>query len=157
MISGLIVPVPGHCLPILNPLVTIELSHSYYIWLSPFSFLAAAGAIFHFLISFFDEIPVSKQNRPRWDAAFCGVTSGSILFAYVTQKGRLAYIASLQCYSVLSDILVKIEVCIPLESESSVLSSGNALACLSPPSKLKFAVLFCFISKGLISFSAILF
>ena len=25
----------------------------------------------------------SKQNSPRWDAAFCGVTSGTILFAYV--------------------------------------------------------------------------
>ena len=23
-----------------------------------------------------------KQNRPRWDAAFCGITSGAILFAY---------------------------------------------------------------------------
>ena len=34
-------------------------------------------------ILFFDEIPLSKQNSPRWDAAFCGVTSGAILFAYV--------------------------------------------------------------------------
>ena len=65
--------------------------------------------------------------------------------------------SSLQCYSVLSDILVKIELCIPLESESSVLSTCNAFVCLSPPSKLKFAVLFCSICKGLISFSAILF
>ena len=24
---------------------------------------------------------VGKQNSPRWDAAFCGVTSGAILFA----------------------------------------------------------------------------
>ena len=66
-------------------------------------------------------------------------------------------ISSLQCYSVLSDIWVKIELCIPLESESSVLSTYNAFVCLSPPSKLKFAVLFCSICKGLISFSAILF
>ena len=66
-------------------------------------------------------------------------------------------ISSLQCYSVLSDILVKIELCIPLESESSVLSSCNDCACLSPASKLKFAVLFCSICKGLISVSAILF
>ena len=66
-------------------------------------------------------------------------------------------LSSLQCYSVLSDIWVKIELCIPLESESSVLSTCNAFACLSPPSKLKFAVLFCSICKGLISFSAILF
>ena len=65
--------------------------------------------------------------------------------------------SSLQCYSVLSDIWVNIELCIPLESESSVLSTCNAFVCLSPPSKLKFAVLFCSICKGLISFSAILF
>ena len=42
---------------------------------------------------------------------------------------------------------MKIELCIPLESESSVLSTCNAFACLSPPSKLKFAVLFCSICK----------
>ena len=66
-------------------------------------------------------------------------------------------ISSLQCYSVLSDIWVKIELCIPLESESSVLSTSNAFACLSPSSKLKFAVLLCSICKGLLSFSAILF
>ena len=65
--------------------------------------------------------------------------------------------SSLQCYSVLSDIWVKIELRIPLESESSVLSTCYAFVCLSPPSKLKFAVLFCSIYKGLISFSAILF
>ena len=32
--------------------------------------------------SFFDEIFVSKQNSLRWDAAFCGVSSGAIVFAY---------------------------------------------------------------------------
>ena len=26
---------------------------------------------------------LSKQNSPRWDAAFCGVTSGAMLFVYV--------------------------------------------------------------------------
>ena len=50
--------------------------------------------------------------------------------------------SSLQCYSVLSDIWVEIELCIPLESESSVLSIYNAYVCLSPPSKVKFAVFF---------------
>ena len=35
----------------------------------------------------------------------------------------------------LNDIWVEIELCIPLESESSVLSTGNASVCLSPPSK----------------------
>ena len=44
--------------------------------------------------------------------------------------------SSLQLYSILSDIWVKIELCIPLESESSVLSTCNAFVCLSPPSKL---------------------
>ena len=38
--------------------------------------------IFHFY-SFFDENHVSKQNSPRWDAVFCGVSSGAILFAFV--------------------------------------------------------------------------
>ena len=66
-------------------------------------------------------------------------------------------ISSLQCYSVLSDIWVKIELCIPLEPESNVLSTGNASVCISSLSKLKFAVLFCSIYKELISFSAILF
>ena len=70
---------------------------------------------------------------------------------------REHYISSLQCYNVLSDIWVKIELCIPLEPESSVLSTGNASVCLSPLSKLKFAVLFCSIYKELITFSAILF
>ena len=37
---------------------------------------------------------------------------------------------------------MKIELYIPLESELSVLSTGNASVCPSPPSKLKFAVLF---------------
>ena len=30
----------------------------------------------------------SKQNSPKWDAAFCGVTSGAILFAYVQAHAR---------------------------------------------------------------------
>ena len=51
-------------------------------WMSPLSFLGVLGVIFIF-ISFFDEISLSKQNSPRWDAAFCGVTSGAMLFAYV--------------------------------------------------------------------------
>ena len=40
---------------------------------------------------FFDEISLCKQNSPRWDAAFCGVTSGAMLFAYVPQKERQTY------------------------------------------------------------------
>ena len=32
---------------------------------------------------------MSKQNSPRWDAAFCGDTSGAILFANVPLKLRM--------------------------------------------------------------------
>ena len=63
--------------------------------------------------------------------------------------------SSLKCYSVLSDILVKNELCIPLERGSNVLSAGEGIICLSPPSKLKIAVLFCSIYEKTISFSAI--
>ena len=45
-------------------------------------------------------------------------------------------ISSLQCYSVLSDILVKNKLCISLERGSNVLSTGKGFICLSPPSKL---------------------
>ena len=38
---------------------------------------------------------------------------------------------------------MKIELCIPLERGSNVLSTDNGFICLSPPSKLKFAVFFC--------------
>ena len=65
--------------------------------------------------------------------------------------------SSLQCYSVLNDILVKNELCIPLERGSNVLSTGEGFICLSPPSKLKIAVLFCSIYKKTISFSVIVF
>ena len=40
--------------------------------------------IFFFIfISFSEEIHKSKQNSLGWDAAFCGDTSGDMLFAYV--------------------------------------------------------------------------
>ena len=66
-------------------------------------------------------------------------------------------ISSLQCYSVLSDILVKNKLCIPLERGSNVLSTGEGFICLFFPSKLKIAVFFCSICKKTISFSAIVF
>ena len=65
--------------------------------------------------------------------------------------------SSLQCYSVLSDILVKKELCIPLERGANVLYTGEGFICLSPPSKLKIAVLLCSFYTKTISFSAILF
>ena len=39
------------------------------IWMGPLSFLGESGVFFIF-ISCFDEIHVSNQNSPRWDAAF---------------------------------------------------------------------------------------
>ena len=62
-------------------------------------------------------------------------------------------ISSLQCYSVISDILVKKELCIHLERGSN----GEGFICISPPSKLKIAVLFCSTYKTTILFSAIVF
>ena len=43
--------------------------------------------------------------------------------------------------------MVKNELCIPLERGSNVLSTGEGIICLSPPSKLKIAVLFCSLYK----------
>ena len=71
--------------------------------------------------------------------------------------GPCFVISSLQFYSVLSDILVKNELCIPLERGSNVLSTGEDFICLSPPSKPKIAVRFCSIYKKTIAFSAIVF
>ena len=58
--------------------LTNGFSH-HYNWMSPLSLLG--------LIFIFYEISLCKQNSPRWDGPFCGVTSGAILFAYVPQKG----------------------------------------------------------------------
>ena len=38
-------------------------------WTSPLSFLGAAGVLLKILFHFSIEIPVSKQNSLRWDAA----------------------------------------------------------------------------------------
>ena len=59
------------------------------IWAISLRVLGAPGAILIFY-NIFDENFLSKQNSPRWDAAFCGVTSGAMLFAYVPQKGHQA-------------------------------------------------------------------
>ena len=65
---------------LVNPYLTNGFSHHYHLGQSTF-IIRGIRSDFEFL--FFDEIPLSKQNSPRWDAAFCGVTSGAILFAYV--------------------------------------------------------------------------
>ena len=74
-----------------NPLVTNGLFHPYRLDEFTFIFRSIVSIFFYFFISFFDEFPVNKQNSPRSDTAFCGVTSGDILFAYVPLKGRQAY------------------------------------------------------------------
>ena len=75
-----------------NPLVTNGLSHPYQLDESSLTFRGIRSN-FSFLFHFFDEYTVSKQNSPRWDAAFCGVTSGAILFAYVPLKdARLIWV-----------------------------------------------------------------
>ena len=54
------------------------------IWASPLSLLGVLQVNFNFyLFFFFYQIPLCQQNSPRWDATFCGFTSGAILFAYV--------------------------------------------------------------------------
>ena len=52
-------------------------------WASPFKLIFRGIRSNFSFFSFFDEIHVSKLYSPRWDAAFCDVTSGAILFAYV--------------------------------------------------------------------------
>ena len=70
----LIAPFPDFCLRV--P------SHRYHLDDPVFVFRGVRRE-FYFFIPFFDENFLSKQNSPRWDAAFCGVTSGAMLFAYV--------------------------------------------------------------------------
>ena len=53
--------------------------------------------------------------------------------------------------------IMTFELCMPLERGSNVLSTGKGFICLSPPNKLKIAVLLCSIYKKRISFSAIMF
>ena len=62
-----------------NPYMANGLSHHYHLGESIFIF----RGVWLIFIQFFDEIFRCKQNRPRWETAFCGVTSGAILFAYV--------------------------------------------------------------------------
>ena len=58
------------------------LSHPYQLDESTFIFRGTRSN-FSFFISFFNESHESKQNSPKYDATFCGVASGAILYAYV--------------------------------------------------------------------------
>ena len=68
--------------PLINPFLTNGLSHHYCLGESTFGFRCFRSDFY----SVFDGISLCKQNSPRWDAAFCGITSGAILFAYVPLK-----------------------------------------------------------------------
>ena len=72
----------------LNPYLTTGFTHHYQ--LDESTFIIRGRSCYFYFFSFFDEIPVSKQNSIIWEAAFCGVTSAALLFAYVPQKGRQA-------------------------------------------------------------------
>ena len=61
----------------INPYLTNRFSH--HLGESTFTLRGIRRDI-EFLFYISDEIPLSKQNSPRWDAAICGVTSGAILF-----------------------------------------------------------------------------
>ena len=68
---------------LLNPLMIDGLSHCDHLDKSTSIIRGIGSDLLHSL---------SKQNSPRWDVAFCGVASGTILFANVQQKGRQAYV-----------------------------------------------------------------
>ena len=55
-------------------------------WTSPFVINGCQVNVFIFVMYIMVEIHVSKQCRPWSDAAVCCVWTGSILFAYVSQK-----------------------------------------------------------------------
>ena len=50
-------------------------------WINLFPKLGMSGIFISVFRIFLTEIPLSKQRRPWWDAASCGVSSGSTLFA----------------------------------------------------------------------------
>ena len=81
-----------------NPHLPNGFSHLYQLDESIFH-LRSVWCMFFILFIFFIEIPVSKQCRPWSDAAFCGIWSGSALFAYVPKMRRQAYMDKfiLQC------------------------------------------------------------
>ena len=103
--------------------------------------------------------PVSDNGiKSSLSHLLLGLDKDEQIKKFTRQRELPLAMSSLQCYySVLSDILVKNELCIPLERGSNVLSTGEGFICLSPSSKRKNAVLFCSIYKKTIFFSAIVF
>ena len=56
-----------------------------------FRFKGFGRYFFFIFIQILQQNSVSRQWRPRSDAALCSVGSKFALFAYVPQKGRYAY------------------------------------------------------------------
>ena len=71
-------------LPYCDPLVTNAISHPYHLDESISSLRGIRSILFSFLFHFSMKIMSANRIAPRWDSAFCGVTSGAILFAYVS-------------------------------------------------------------------------
>ena len=66
----------------INPYLTNGFSHHYYLEESTFIFRGVRSD-FHFLSHFSMKFLCANKIAPRWDAAFCGVISGAMPFAYV--------------------------------------------------------------------------
>ena len=67
----------------INPYLTNGFSHHYQFGESTFTFRGVrSDFIYFFFLSHFSMKILCKQNSLRRDAAFCGVTSGAMLFAY---------------------------------------------------------------------------
>ena len=60
---------------------------------------------FEILFQFFDELPLSEQNSPKWDAALCGVTSGAKLRMPMSHK-KDARLISIIFYFIFYNILI---------------------------------------------------
>ena len=75
---------------ILNPLLTNGFTHHYHLGESTLifrGFRCDIKILHHFSMKFL------QANRPKWDAAFCGITSEAMLFACVPLKGCQAYMS----------------------------------------------------------------
>ena len=79
---------------------------------------------------------------PMLICVFAGLT---VILLVLSWADSSTDITSLQCYGVLTDFLGQMECCIPLDSESNVLSTGDLIVWLSSPYKLILDVVFCMV------------
>ena len=64
-------------LPIVKPFLTNGFAH-HHLWTIPLPSFRGTRSYPNYSSHFFNENPLSKQNSPRWDPVFCGVTSGAV-------------------------------------------------------------------------------